>query len=45
MQKEYNRALAAIDKALELAGNERVLLEHLEQRKAAVKRAAEGKQP
>lgn len=45
MQKQYNRALAAIDKALELAGNERVLLEHLEQRKAAVKRAAEGKQP
>ena len=45
MQKEYNRALAAIDKALELAGNEPTLVKQLEQRKAAVKRAAEGVQP
>ena len=44
MQKDYNRAMGAIDKALELAGGEPALVKHLQERKAAIKRAAEGKQ-
>jgi spermidine synthase len=45
MQKQYDLALEAIQKAIELAANEPALLEHLENRKAAIKHAAEGTQP
>jgi len=45
MQKQYELALEAIGKAIELAANEPALLELLEGRKAAIKRAAEGQQP
>ena len=44
-QKDYNSALGAIDAAIKLAAGQPVLVEQLEQRKAAIKRAAETERP
>lgn len=45
MQKDYNRALSVLDKAIKLLPRDSVLYKHLQDRKQVVMRAAEGKQP